>query len=237
MGPGAGGRSSSLPWGALEVGRTSSGAQRLRRGTAVAPGSRGAGAVGTDVLLSRNEPRVRGPRRPPGGGWKRSALGAPGARPAPCALAPGPRSAAPRAQRVAGWSRAGAGKLRSTPGVPAATGPEPNLAAASLGFPDSAPQRLQLTRFISAPCTKAPDLKGKSGNWPPSRGCWFQRLVNTTAVSGAWKPRRRPAERAARMPSRPGGCPAGSTPVRAPSCPPERVAGRTPRQASWRWVL
>lgn len=208
--------------------RTSTRAQRLRRGTAVAPGRRGAGAVGTDVLLSRNEPRVRGPSRPPGRGWKRSALGAPGARPAPCALAPGPRSAAPRAQRVAGCSRAGAGKLRPTPGVPAATRPEPNLAAASLGFPDSAPQRLQLTCFISAPCTQAPDLKGKSGNWPPSRGCWFQRLVNTTAGSGAWKPRRSPRRGPPGCLPRTAAAPLAAPPGHAPSCPRARRGADAP---------
>lgn len=79
------------------------------------------------------------------------------------------RPASRRSPRSPAWSRVGAGKLRS-----------PTLRVVSCissRLPGLSATISQLTGFISAPCTNAPNQKGKSGDCPPFRGCCLKFLV------------------------------------------------------------
>lgn len=137
------------------------------------------GAVGTEARLFRNKVLVCGPGHPLGRAGKPTDSAHVGR--VPHALAPIPPSAdppvrrpaaAPGARREAGWAPESSGlRPLGWSCVPAATRPKQDTAASPLGFRDSAPQFLHLTGFISAPGTNAPNLKGKSGDCPPFRGC------------------------------------------------------------------
>lgn len=178
-----------FPWGALEVGLTATrsgpGARRLRSGGLVVamPGSFGPAAAGTDVLLFRG--KVLGPRAQPtsrhppsepnsarpsvhvGRTQRRGSSSSRVCCPAWPALRESRRSrhrlTAPEPCELRASSRMGAGKLR--PRLLGWSCASRNIAASSLGSPDAVPQLLKLPScIISTPCTKAPNLEGKSGN-------------------------------------------------------------------------
>lgn len=157
----------------LEVGGTSTRARLLHSGMVVALGSCEPGAMGTEVQLFRNKVLVCGPSHPPCQAGKRTDSAHAGARafrPGSDSSLGGPaRPASRRSPRSPAWSRVGAGKLRSpTLGV---------VSCISSRLPGLSATISQLTGFISAPCTNAPNQKGKSGDCPPFRGCCLKFLV------------------------------------------------------------